>query len=511
MSVDHPSVWTEPPTSRSGDRLGADASCDVCIVGAGIAGLTTAYRLTRKGKSVLVLEAKDEFAAAETGHTTAHLSSVIDDRFSRLKSIRGADNAKLAYQAHATAIDTIEGIARDEGIDCDFAREDGYLFPAGRNAPETMNDEDKAVKELGIPYERVNLAPVPALSGPCLRFPQQAQFHPLKYLAGVAKAVIARGGRIVTGARVEKVEDGDPCRVTIRGGRTVTAKAVVLATNTPINNGVALNTKIAAYQTYAVAIEVPAGTVPRALYWDTEDPYHYVRLFAAKEPAGGPNLLIVGGEDHKTGQAKDQEERWARLEAWTRERFLETKAVRYRWSGEVFETLDGLALIGPGLGGEKNVYIATGDSGMGMTHGTIAGLLLSDLILGRPNPWAELFSPTRVPVVAAKTFVEENTNMAAQFADWVTGGDVADAADIAPGTGAVVRRGLSKVALYRDAGGAIHEMSAVCPHMGCVVRWNPGESTWDCPCHGSRFHADGRMLHGPAVDDLKPVEAPAGK
>lgn len=510
MTVETRSVWPDPDLVRGGEPLPADATCDVCVVGAGIAGLTTAYLLAKAGRRVLVLEAQPKFAAGETEYTTAHLSSVIDDRFGRLKSVRGAECAKLAYQAHAAAIDTIEQIARDERIDCDFLRVDGYLVP-GADGPSAVEDEEKAVRELGIPFERLDRPPVPTFpAGPWLRFPDQGQFHPLKYLAGVARAFAAAGGRIATDCRVEKVEGGSPCRVALRGGRAVTAAAVVVATNTPINNGVVLNSKIAAYHTYAIAVEVPAGAVPRALYWDTEDPYHYVRHLSAHPPAAGPAVLIVGGEDHRTGQADDQADRWGRLEAWVRRHVPDSGAVRRRWSGQVFETLDGLALIGRELGDAANVYIATGDSGMGMTHGTIAGRLLADLILGRPNRFADLFDPARMPVVSAgATFLSENLNMVAQFADHITGGDVSAADEVKPGTGAVVRRGLTKVAVYRGKDGAVHELSAVCPHLGCVVHWNGGEGTWDCPCHGSRFRAEGGVLHAPAVDDLKPLDRPA--
>src|SRR5207253_2552018 len=238
--------------------------------------------------------------------------------------------------------------------------------------------------------------------------------------------------------------------------------------------------KQAPYLTYVVAAPVPRGSVTKALYWDTADPYHYVRLQTldalpgdAAYLANGPSdLLIVGGEDHKTGQAEDHDERSRRLEAWARLRFPRMGQVAYRWSGQVMEPVDGLAFIGPNPGDEPNVYIATGDSGMGMTHGTIAGILLTDLILGRENPWSRLYDPSRKTLRAAGEFARENLNVAAQYADWLTGGDVGSTDDIPPGGGAVLRRGVSKIAVFRDEHGALHERSAVCPHLGCVVAWN---------------------------------------
>ena len=505
MPTETRSLWSTVHTPSGGG--GNKAAYDVCVAGAGIAGLTTAYHLLKAGRSVLVLDAQDRVAQGETLFTTAHLSSILDDRFSRLQSIRGLDAAKLAYQSHSAAIDAIERTAADENIDCDFLRVDGFLFPGEGQKPDELDDEEKAAREAGVTLERLARPPAAGLGAvPCLRFPRQGQFHPIKYLKGLAEAVQKLGGTIKTGTRVSQVEGGPPAKVTLQDGKAVTAAAVVVATNTPLNSGVVLNSKLAAYTTYAFAAEVPAGAVPAGLYWDMLDPYHYVRTQRLTTPRGPVDYLIVGGEDHKTGQADDQAARWGRLEAWARPRFPAMKAVEYRWSGQVFETLDGLALIGPEPGGTENVLIATGDSGMGMTHGTLAGLLLTDLIQKRPNPWAELYDPRRTPVAAAKTFVEENVNMAAQYRDWLTAGDVRTAEDVKPGTGATIRRGLTKVAVYCERNGTRHELTAVCPHLGGLVRWNDGEGTWDCPCHGSRFSPEGKVLHGPAVDDLKAVK-----
>jgi Rieske Fe-S protein len=273
---------------------------------------------------------------------------------------------------------------------------------------------------------------------------------------------------------------------------------------------VAIHTKQAPYMTYAIGARVPSGAVTDALYWDTLDAYHYIRLqpLPAHFKGNGAahhDLLIVGGEDHKTGQADDTDQRHARLEAWARARFP-LEDVLFTWGGQCLLTLDGLAFIGRNPLDKENVFIVTGDSGMGMTHGTIAGMLLTDLITGRENPWTELYDPSRKPVRAAAPYVKEVANMTAQYAKWVTGGDVSSEGEIRPGTGAVIRRGMSKVAYYRDEQGEAHEVSAVCPHLGCIVKWNQAESTWDCPCHGSRFDAYGKVLNGPSNVDLAAVE-----
>ncbi|MDB5311054.1 MAG: puuB [Gemmataceae bacterium] len=498
------SVWEYPDPTRSATPLAGNSRYDVCVVGGGIAGLTTAYLLAREGKSVVVLESKPAVAGAETAATTAHLAWVIDDRFAHVESVRGADAARAAAASHRAAVDLIGEIVRREGIDCDYKRVDGYLFP-GADGPDTLAKEEDALCRLGLPFEKVDRVPFPRRApGPALRFPDQGQFHPLKYLTEIAGRIRKLGGVIHTDTLVTKVRGGSPCEVETKARNVVAAGAVVVATNAPFAVGTTLHAKVAAYLTYALAAEVPRGTLPYALYWDTEDPYHYVRL----QP-GGPDAsfdyLIVGGEDHKTGQAADTDARWGRLEAWAKERVPGLGKIPYRWSGQVFETPDGLGLIGLAPGGGDNVYVITGDSGMGMTHGTLGARLVADLVQHRPNPLAGLYSPSRWMPGAAATLFQENLNLAAQYADWLTGGDVKSADQIPPGHGAVVRSGLTKLAVYKDNRGKTHTLSAVCRHMGCLVRWNPGEQTWDCPCHGSRYSAEGKLMHGPATSDLKPA------
>jgi nitrite reductase/ring-hydroxylating ferredoxin subunit len=279
----------------------------------------------------------------------------------------------------------------------------------------------------------------------------------------------------------------------------------VVATHTPVNDRVVVHTKQAAYRTYVLAARVLPRSVVRALYWDMEEPYHYARCH---ETGAGPTWLIVGGEDHKTGQADDAVARQRRLESWMRDHFPTAGPVEFRWSGQVFEPNDGLGLIGRNPGDADNVYVATGFAGNGMTHGAIAGLLLTDLILGRANPWADVYDPGRVTLRAVGEFARENLNVVAQYADHFTPGEVESAEDIPLGRGAIVRDGLKKLAVYRDTAGALHGRSAHCTHLGCVVAWNSGEGTWDCPCHGSRFATDGRALSGPATEPLAEVEVP---
>jgi Rieske Fe-S protein len=289
----------------------------------------------------------------------------------------------------------------------------------------------------------------------------------------------------------------------------VRADAVIVATNTPIHDNLTIHARQAPWRTYAIGAPIPWDAVPRALYWDTLDPYHYIRLKSASTPdnRAGQDILIVGGEDHRQGDSDDENQHLEWLEQWTREHFP-IEDVQYKWSGLVFEPADSLAFIGRD-NSERNVFIATGDSGHGMTHGVIAGILLTDLILGRNNAWAKLYDPCRITAQAASEYVSDNADVVARLAEWVTPGEVPTQEDIAPGTGAVVRGGLvnlAKHAVYRDKYGSFFEFSAVCPHLGCIVAWNALEETWDCPCHGSRFDTNGKVLRGPATADLEMVE-----
>lgn len=501
------SVWMDTGPLLEESPLTGDAHADVCIVGAGIAGMTTAYLLSKEGKSVIILD-DGPIGGGMTGRTTAHLVNALDDRYFDLERLHGEKGARLAAESHTAAIDRVEAIVNNEKIDCEFERLDGYLFVPPGDAKKILDDEFEAALRAGLDLEKVERAPIDSYdTGAALRFPRQAQFHPLKYIAGLAQAIKQMGGRIHTKSHAGKVEGGDRAVIETSGGPVVTAGAVVVATNSPVNDLVAIHTKQAAYQTYVIGARVPRGSVHRALYWDTPDPYHYLRIESIGTGSSAHDLLIVGGEDHKTGQEDDAHRRFGILERWTRTRFPMIESIEYRWSGEVLEPIDGLAFIGRNPMDEPNVFIATGDSGNGMTHGTIAGILITDLIMERENEWADLYEPSRKTLRALPEFARENLNVAMEYAELVTPGEVDSVAEIKPGRGAVIRRGLTKVAVYKDEAGAVHERSAICRHLGCVVDWNTLESTWDCPCHGSRYDAYGHVIQGPANSDLPVVES----
>ena len=498
------SVWSETVNIPLRPPLTENIHVHTCIVGAGIAGLSAAYTIAREGKSVVVLD-DGPIGGGETGRTTAHLSNALDDRYIELERIFGEEGARHAAASHTAAINRIETIVLEEGIDCEFRRLDGYLMNAPGESLDFLERELDAARRAGLPVQMVDHAPLPegAPADRALLFPDQGAFHPLKYLQGLAEAIERYGGRIHNGSHAERIEGGDPGKVQVRNGGLVTAQYIIVATNTPVNDWVKIHTKQAPYRTYVIGALVPKGSVRDVLLWDTLDPYHYVRLSPLSERH---DILIVGGEDHKTGQAHDTDERFERLEDWARLYFPFIDLVEYRWSGQVIEPVDSLAYIGHNPGEAPNVFIATGDSGHGMTHGTIAGILIPDLIFGHDNPWVKLYDPKRKPLKAVGEFTRENLNVAAQYRHFFTGGDVESIDQIPPEHGAQVRIGLRKVAAYRTETGEIIQLNAACPHLGCIVEWNRTERTWDCPCHGSRFTPEGKVINGPANTDLASAE-----
>ena len=474
---------------------------DVLIIGAGIAGLSVAYHLLRAGSSVLVVD-KGAIGAGETGRSTAHLADALDDRFYLLEQAHGAGGARLAAQSHRAAIESIAEIVQREQIACDFERVDGYLYTYADQSPELIEREFKAARRAGLQVERVESAPLPFRTGASLRFVNQAQLQPMAYLLGLAAAVKRLGGRISTERQVVRVDDSVGVIVHFADGSRIAAPQLVVATNAPIHDLFALHTKQAPYRSYVVGLGVPSNLLGRALFWDTYDPYHYLRW-------AGHDLLLVGGEDHRVGQDARPRERWLKLEEWARARIPSVGELRTCWSGQVLEPMDGLAFIGKNPGFRQHSYVVTGDSGNGMTHGALAGMLITDLIKGRKNAWAKLYDPARKPkslgTIAA--YLEENAKVAKSYASWLKPAEARDT-PIAPGSGTVVQRGLSKLAVYIDEAGGRHECSAICPHLAGIVQWNAAEHSWDCPCHGSRFDPYGHVLAGPAPRDLARANAP---
>jgi glycine/D-amino acid oxidase-like deaminating enzyme/nitrite reductase/ring-hydroxylating ferredoxin subunit len=496
------SVWMATADIPQFPVLSADIDTEVCIIGAGIAGLTTAYLLSREGKSVVLIDAMN-IGAGESGRTTAHFFPP-DNRYFKIENSFGVGNAQLVADSFHQATNLVESIVRDEKIACEFERLDGYLFSLTKEGYPDLDKELAAARRAGAVVDK--LAQVPDLSfhtGPCLRFANQAQFHPLKYLKGLSDAFIRHGGTIYGQTRALSVDTVNTVQVVATAHGTIRANSVIVATNTPFIDRVVLHTKQAGYRTYVIGVRVPKGSVPRILLWDTGDPYYYVRLETLDENADH-EILVVGGADHKVGQDVRPQHRYDEIEAWVRERYPMAGSVDFRWSGEVMEPADGVAYLGRNPIDDNNVYVITGDSGNGMTHCTVGAMLITDLIMGRDNPWEDVYAPSRQATHDVTQFIKEQANTLSQYRDWLTGGEVESAREIATGQGAILRDGTTKLAAYRDDEGELHVLSAVCTHLGCIVSWNGAEKSWDCPCHGSRFDITGEVLHGPAS---KPLEA----
>lgn len=498
-------LWVMTADVRQAPPLDRDAEADVVVVGSGIAGLSTAYELTKRGQSVVVLD-RGELGGGMTSRTSAHLTSALDDLYSELISMRGEAEARLYYNSQKEAIERIDEIRTSERIACDFKWLDGYLFPARESDMKTLESEIKACHRIGFRgVEWVESAPLPKKeTGRTLRFPDQARFHPRKYLDGLIRCIKRDGGRLFADTPVVGVEETKgQVVVNTAGGNAVRARAALIATNSPINDWIAIHTKQAPYRTYVIGGRVPRKSVADALIWDTLDPYHYVRL----QPGGeGEDWLLVGGEDHKTGQEDDAEQRLAKLKTWAKQHFPAFKKIELQWSGQVLDPVDYLPYSGLNPG-NKAIFVHTGDSGQGLTNGVAGSLLLRDLMLGRKNALQKVYAPGRKSAKAAGRYLSENVSVAKNLTEYATGGEISSTRALKRGQGAIMRQGMKKVAAYRDKQGKVHLRSAACTHAGCIIHWNSFESCWDCTCHGSQFSPEGEPLNAPAFKPLVAVEA----
>jgi glycine/D-amino acid oxidase-like deaminating enzyme/nitrite reductase/ring-hydroxylating ferredoxin subunit len=481
--------------------LDGDRRFDVAVVGGGITGLTTALLLKRAGKKVAVLSLSP-VGRGVTCHTSGHLTACLDRAYGDLVSGFGEEAAAIAARSSAAAIHFIGTLAGELDLDCDYERVPGYQYTESPKDVERLREEAKLVQRLGLEASWTDDVPLPFRTAGAIRFERQAVFHPGKYVGGLARAVHGDGCAVYERTRVIEVEDASPCRV--RTDRhTVTAADVLHATHTPLGVVLSLQARLGPYMSYVLSARV-SQPVPRGLFWDTGEPYHYTR-----HDADGMRV-IVGGEDHKTGQEEDTPARFSALERWARERFL-VETVEHRWSHQVFVPADGLPYIGR-VPGSDHAWVATGYAGTGLTFGTVAAMLLADLVAGREHPWANVFRPDRVKLIAsAKAVVKENLDVAWHFvADRLAGAASDTLSDVAAGEGKIVEIEGSKAAVYRDESRRIHVLSPVCRHAGCIVAWNAAARTWDCPCHGGRYAPTGEVLAGPPTEGLDSRTRPSG-
>jgi len=504
------SYWIDSaPSKPTTTSLTSDILVDTCVIGAGIAGLTTAYLLSKQGQKVALLEGR-EICSGETGRTTGYLTWVIDDGISKIESYFGKDGAKLHVNSHRDAVDIIERIVKDEGIECEFRRVPTYWLSRkskqeqkGQPDKEIM-EEYQAMKDVGMDVSIVDKPPFAVDDGKCLKIPRQGQFHSVAYCFGLARSILGSGSQIFTNSEVVDWKGGNEPYAKTGDGHKVKCKHIVMATNTPLNLLTTI-AKLEPYRTYIVGGKVPKGKYEWCIFQDDSmvhgQPYNYGRFTSLDSSY---DMLFVGGQDHLVGFKTDFEERYQALEKWTKERYPDIQ-FNYRWSGQVEEPSDMIAYIGRDPGTE-NVYMITGDSGLGLTHGTLGAKLISDIIFDIPNPWKDLYDPKRLQIKASPEVIKHLAEVNLKYADYFKGSDVPDIEDIVPGEGAVICKGIHRYAVYKDENGKISACSAVCTHLKGLVTWNSSEKSWDCPIHGSRFDKSGRKIHGPAVKDLPKVD-----
>jgi glycine/D-amino acid oxidase-like deaminating enzyme/nitrite reductase/ring-hydroxylating ferredoxin subunit len=495
------SLWMDSASLPRFAKVAEDERVDVVVIGGGITGLTAAYLLTRAGKSVALIE-RARCAAADTGHTSAHLTMVTDRRLSELVKTFGREHAQAAWDAGLAAIQHVDSIVRDEQIACDFARIPGYLHaprdPSRSRAQVDFAEEARLAVDLGFDAEFDR--DVPLMGGPGVRFDDQARVHPRRYLAGLARALTAGGGHIHEHSAADGFSD-NPLGVTVNG-HTIGCDDIVLATHNPLTgvssatSAAVFQTRLALYSTYVIGGSVPKGQVPDALFSDTGDPYDYMRL----EPHRDHDLVIFGGEDHKTGQVDDPGRCFDMLNGRLRT-LVPDAEITHRWSGQVIEPVDGLPYLGSNAGHQ---YIATGFAGNGLTFGTLGAMIAVDQIVGRRNPWTGLFDVDRSLIRRGTwDYIAENKDyLYYLIRDRFAGAQGQSLRQVRRGQGKTLDLKGQRVAAYRDDDGRTILRSATCTHLGCEVKWNPAERTWDCPCHGSRFAPTGEVLSGPAESPL---------
>ncbi|MFD3869274.1 FAD-dependent oxidoreductase [Streptomyces sp. NPDC058623] len=498
------SYWMRTTDFPSFPSLTAPVEVDVAVVGGGIAGLSTAWELARAGLGVLVLEA-DRIASGVTGHTTGKLTALHTAVYETLRTRHGDDAARLYAASQSAALAHVIEVAEELGVDCSLERRPALTYCEDPAGVEALRAEAEAARAAGLDASFVTETGLPYPVAGAVRLENQAQFHPLAYLRGLVDDLLARGGRIHEGTQVTKVEGGDPCRLTTASGATVLAHHVVVATHHPVFDHALLATRLTQHRDLVIAGPMPADLDPDGMYITQESGKRSVRTAPL---ADGQRLLIVTGEAFAPGTGDDTRVRYARLEAWARERFPGV-SITQRWAAQDNSSTDALPLIGGLPTAGDNVYVATGFAGWGMTGGVMAGQLIASLVTGVRRPWTELYDPHRFgPAVrSAPAFLKAQWDTGKHFVkdrlDTLGDGTNGPVGGLRPGEGTVVRAGGKPCAVHRDDNGELHAVSAVCTHMGCLVAFNNAERTWECPCHGSRFGIDGTVLQGPALEPLE--------
>lgn len=521
-------VWIhkEPASNRpSFSKLDQDLETDVCVIGSGIAGIQTAYELVTRGHNVVMLEAR-EVLSGETGRTSGHLSTALDDGYVQIAGKHGDKGAAIAAESHAWAIDRVGEVAKKLGVECEYRQLPGYQFSQYDRSSQSKEhaDEIKELKEevakaksLGMDVEFKEGYAIQGWDGqPDQRdaavFHGQATFHPTKYLVGILKWLKDQPNfKCFTHSRVMDISEKGieiagigrkTVEVKTEDGHTVSCGDALMATCVPLHK-LSTVAEMEYNRTYCIAIKIPKGYVEDSLLYDMAEQYKYVRL---TDCDAEHDYMVVGGCDHKVGQ-EEPIGRFEELEKWTRERFTKAGPVDYQWSGQVFEPVDYVAFIGRDTG-TKHTWIVTGDSGNGLTHGVLASRILANEIEGKGDPWSELYRPNRVGSLlkSGKEMLSHDLQINSQYKRFLQS-DIQDIEDLPNGEGGVLNPTTkTPMAVYKDDEGGVHKFSALCPHLKGVVCWNRSEKSWDCPVHGSRFSKDGICVMGPSKGNLPPAD-----
>jgi glycine/D-amino acid oxidase-like deaminating enzyme/nitrite reductase/ring-hydroxylating ferredoxin subunit len=493
----HESLWTDTSDGRPRPPLARDLNVDVAVIGAGITGITTALLLKQGGATVAVLEA-DRVSEGTTGYTTAKVTSLHGTAYSDLMAKFGSEGASAYAQANEGGLARVASFVEELGIDCDFRRKPNYTYAESRAALPDIEEELEAARAAGLPVTFTDALDLPFQVEGAVRLAEQAEFHPRNYVLALADRIEGDGSYVFERTRAEGVDQGPPSRV-LANGHTITAGTVIVATGMPILDRGLYFARETPTRSYVVAVRAPSATL-HGMYINSSDPTRSLRT----HPTGDGELVLVGGESHKTGTG-DPVAAYARLEEFAREHF-DVQEIPYRWAAQDYVTADGMPYVGRLWPFSDRILTATGFRKWGLANGTAAAMMLSDRVLGRENAWAGAFDSTRVkPLASARAMLKEGVQDGFYFfADRVRKRASAD--DLAPDEGGVIGSGLAQRAVYRDAAGELHALSARCTHLGCIVSWNAAERSWDCPCHGSRFDTDGEVVQGPAVKPLRRVD-----
>jgi glycine/D-amino acid oxidase-like deaminating enzyme/nitrite reductase/ring-hydroxylating ferredoxin subunit len=497
------SIWhgsTGRPDQSETGKFNSGEVYDCLIVGAGITGITTALLLQKAGMQCVIAEAKSP-GFGTTGGTSAHLNTFFDATYPEIESDFGADAAKLVARGGKESFDMIWNFAKEFGIDCDLEYKQAWLYAENEEESKQLQQILEASERAGIQVKPADKNGLPIPFESALQFEQQGQFHPLKYIQGLLSAFIALGGILLENTRIQQTHFKDDLHTAESDSVTIRAKNLIYATHIPPGINL-LSLRNAPYRSYVTGLKLKDGNYPEGLVYDMQEPYHYFRTHTLE----GEKYLIVGGEDHKTGHG-DPVEAFERLRNYVNQ-YYEVESVAYQWSAQYYVPVDGLPYIGQLPGGDSRTYVATGFNGNGMMLGTLSGKIISDLIVGNKNEYADLFNPSRLkPIAGFSEFVKENADVAWHFiADRFSSEELSTLRELKTGEGILARFDGKQLAIYKDDSGKITALKPTCTHAGCTVLFNQAERSWDCPCHGGRYDVSGKVLNGPPLKDLEKVD-----